>query len=129
MVGVGGTRARDLIQGHKSLLEALPWAKPGAPIVWAMQAPNGPGHASLLPWFGSGKLPRHLLALRKDFHPYGLTSYSMRRIANDHPVYVFSEMSRDLLRPMGLLPCKSLQAAVDLALKENEVSSVAVLNS
>ena len=127
LVGVGGARARDVIQGHKALLDALAFAKPGAPIVWALEAPNGPGHAALLPWFAAGKLPRHLAALRKDFHPYGLTAYSMRRIARDHPVYVFSEMSRDLLRPMGLLPCKSLQAAVDLALKENEVKSVAVL--
>jgi len=127
VTGVAGARAGDLIQCHKALLRALAWAKPGAPIVWAAAAPNGPGHAALLPWFGAGKLPVHLASLRTDFHPYGLTAYSLRRIAKDHPVYVASEMSRDLLRPMGLLPCKSLDAAVQLALDENEVETCAVI--
>jgi nickel-dependent lactate racemase len=127
VAGTTGPPSRDLIQCHKSLLRALDWARPGAPIVWAAPAGSGPGHPSLLPWFTSGPLPRHLAALRRDFHPYGLTAYSIRRIAKDHPVYVVSEMSRDLLRPMGLLPCKSLQAAVDLACREHEVASAAVL--
>ncbi len=69
----------------------------------------------------------HLLALRKQFHPYGLTAYSIRRIAKDHPVYVASEMSKDLLRPMGLLRCRDLDGAMRLALEENEVRSAAVL--
>ena len=127
VVGVGGARAGDLIQCHKGLLRALAWARPGAPIVWAAAAPNGPGHGELLPWFTSGKLPVHLLALRKQFHPYGLTAYSIRRIAKDHPVYVASEMSKDLLRPMGLLRCRDLDGAVRLALEENEVRTCAVL--
>lgn len=127
IVGVGGARSGDLIQCHKGLLRALAWAKPGAPIVWAAAAPNGPGHGELLPWFTAGKLPVHLSALRKQFHPYGLTAYSLRRIAKDHPVYIASEMSRDLLRPMGFLPCKSVDAAVKLALKENEVRTCALL--
>jgi nickel-dependent lactate racemase len=127
IVGVGGARSGDLIQCHKGLLRALAWAKPGAPIVWAAAAPNGPGHGELLPWFTAGKLPVHLLALRKQFHPYGLTAYSIRRIAKDHPVYVTSEMSKDLLRPMGLLRCRDLDGAIRLALDENEVSTCAVL--
>lgn len=127
IVGVSGARAGDLIQCHKGLLRALAWAKPGAPIVWAAAAPNGPGHGELLPWFTAGKLPVHLSSLRRQFHPYGLTAYSLRRIAKDHPVYVASEMSRDLLRPMGFLPCKSVEAAVQLALKEHRVESCAVL--
>jgi hypothetical protein len=51
----------------------------------------------------------------------------MRRIARDHPVYIVSEMSRDVLRPMGFLPCKSAQAAVDLACEENRVKRAVVL--
>ncbi len=127
IAGVSGAPATDLIQCHKALLRATAWAKPGAPIVWAAPAGQGTGHAALLPWFTAGKPPRHLMALRKDFHPYGLTAYSIKRTAKDRPVYVASEMSRDLLRPMGLLPCKDLQSAVDLACKESEVRSVAVL--
>lgn len=127
IAGTMGPPSTDLIQCHKTLLRAAAWARPGAPIVWAAPAGHGPGHTALLPWFTAGKPPRHLMALRKDFHPYGLTAYSIKRLAKDHPVYVVSEMSRDLLRPMGLLPCKSLQAAVDLALEENEVGSAVVL--
>ncbi len=127
VIGVEGPQASNLIQGHKALLRSIAWVKPGAPIVWAIRAPDGPGHPSLLQWFSAGKLPRHLAALRRDFHPYGLTAYSMRRIAKDHPVYVVSEMSRDLLRPMGFLPCKDLQHALDLACKENEVKRAVVL--
>jgi len=127
LVGVLGPQAGNLIQCHKALLRALPWVKPGAPIVWAAPAPEGPGHPSLLPWFTAGKLPRHLAALRRSFHPYGLTAYSMRRIAKDHPVYIVSEMSRDVLRPMGFLPCKDVQSALDLACRENDVHSLTVL--
>ncbi len=128
IVGIEGPQASNLIQGHKALLRALAWVKPGAPIVWAIRAPDGPGHPSLLPWFGAGKPPRHLAALRRDFHPYGLTAYSMRRIAKDHPVYIVSEMSRDILRPMGFLPCKDLQSAVDLACSENDVKRAVALS-
>jgi len=127
IAGTTGPPSTDLIQCHKALLRASAWAQPGAPIVWAAPADHGPGHTALLPWFTAGKPPRHLMALRKDFHPYGLTAYSIKRLAKDHPVYIVSEMSRDLLRPMGLLPCKSLQAAVDLACQENEVGSAVVL--
>lgn len=127
IAGAVGPPSADLIQCHKTLLRASAWAKPGAPIVWAAPADHGPGHTALLPWFTAGKPPRHLMALRKDFHPYGLTAYSIKRLAKDHPVYVMSQMSRDLLRPMGLLPCKSLQAAVDLACEENTVASAVVL--
>lgn len=127
VVGVEGPQASNLIQGHKALLGALRWVKPGAPIVWAVRAPDGPGHPALLQWFSAGKLPRHLAALRRDFHPYGLTAYSMRRIAKDHPVYVVSEMPRDILRPMGFLPCKDLQSALDLACAENAVKTAVVL--
>lgn len=127
IVGVAGPRATDLIQAHKTLLAALPWAKPGAPIVWMARAHGGVGHPAVLPWFAAGKLPRHLAALRKDFHPYGLTAYSMRRIAHDHPVHIVSEMGRDLLRPMGFLPFRDGQTALDFALSEHTVRSVAVL--
>jgi nickel-dependent lactate racemase len=127
IIGVEGPQASNLIQGHKALLRATAWVKPGAPIVWAVRAPDGPGHPALLQWFSAGKPPRHLAALRRDFHPYGLTAYSMRRIAKDHPVYVVSEMSRDILRPMGFLPCKDLQSALELACAENAVKTAVVL--
>ena len=129
IAGTSGSPSRDLIQCHKALLRASAWAKPGAPIVWAAPAGHGPGHTALLPWFTAGKPPRHLMALRKEFHPYGLTAYSIKKLAKTHPVYVVSEMERALLQPMGLLPCKSLQAAVDLAREENEVARVVALPS
>ncbi len=108
----------DLIQAHKTLLRATAWAKPGAPIVWLADAPQGPGHPSFLPWFESGKLHRHLAALREQFHPYGLTAYSIRRIAKDHPVHVVSSLPRDILRPMGLLAFGDMQKAIDFAWHE-----------
>jgi len=129
IVGSMGAPSADLIQCHKALLRAAAWAKPGAPIVWAAPADQGPGHPALLPWFTAGKPPRHLMALRKQFHPYGLTAYSIKRLAKDHPIYIVSQISRDLLRPMGLLPCRNLQAAVDLACEENDVSDAVVIPS
>lgn len=120
IAGTSGPRADNLIQAHKSLIEAVSWAKPGAPIIWSAPATDGPGHPALLPWFEAGKLPRHLAALREQFHPYGLTAYSIRRIAKDHPVHTVSALSRDILRPMGLLAFSDAQKAVDFALKEAE---------
>ena len=108
----------DLIQAHKCLLRAAPWAKPGAPLIWTADATHGPGHPSFLPWFEAGKLPRHLAALRERFHPYGLTAYSVRRLAKDHPVHVVSSLPREILRPMGLLAFDDLQNAIDFAWRE-----------
>jgi nickel-dependent lactate racemase len=127
VAGAPGPSGEDLIQGHKALLRATAWARPGAPIVWLVRAQHGPGHPALLRWFTAGKLPRHLAALRTEFHPYGLTAYSIRRIAKDHPVHVVSEVPRDLLRPMGLLPHASAQAAIDFALGEHDVGTCAVI--
>lgn len=131
LAGVRSPRADDLVQAHKALLAATAWARPGAPIVWLARAARGPGHPEFLPWFESGRLERHLAALRSQFHPYGLTAYSVRRIAASHPVVTASEVSADILRGMGLLPCPSPQAAVEhalgLARPAGDVLRVAVL--
>lgn len=129
LVIVGGRPPHDLdlIQAHKALLAASAWAKPGAPIVWAASAPNGPGHDDFLPWFTAGKLPIHLASLRQRFHPYGLTAYSLRRIAKDHPVHIVSRMSGDLTRPMGLYHFEDAQAAVDHALAKHDVRTCVVI--
>lgn len=125
--GASGQPSSNLIQCHKTLLHASAWATPGAPIVWSAPAGHGPGHAALLPWFTAGKPAEHLAALRDAFHPYGLTAYSIKKLAADHPVYVVSEMERGLLRTMGLRPCKDLQTAVNRATKEHDVSSAVAL--
>jgi nickel-dependent lactate racemase len=118
LVGTAAPRDRNLIQAHKALLVAAGHAAPGAPIVWLARAPDGPGHADLLPWFESGNLSRHLAALRERFHPYGLTAYSLRKLAATHPVHIVSELGRDVLRPMGLLAFDDAQKALDHALAE-----------
>ncbi len=127
LVGAAPPRADDLVQAHKALLAALPWAKPGAPIVWLARAGNGPGHPELLPWFESGRLERHLAALRERFHPYGLTAYSIRRAARDHPIHVVSEVPADVTRGMGLLPYAGAQQALDAALASSGARTLAVL--
>lgn len=127
VVGASSPRADDLIQAHKALLEALPWAKPRAPIVWLARAAKGPGHPELLPWFEAGRLDRHLAALRRSFHPYGLTAYSIRRAAADHPIHVVSEVSADVTRGMGLWPSPDLASALRHALAQAKVRSAALL--
>jgi len=121
-------RHANWIQAHKSLLAALPWAKERAPILLLAPMEGGAGHASLLPWFEAGRLDRHLAALRREFHPYGLTAYSLRRIAADHPVHVASRMARDLVRPMGFLPHREPDQALAHVLREHApIGSVAVI--
>jgi nickel-dependent lactate racemase len=72
----GPGRDGDLVQAHKALVVAAEVAAPGAPIVWLAHAGEGAGHPRFLPWFEAGRLERHLFALRRDFHPYGLTAYA-----------------------------------------------------
>jgi len=129
LAGAASPRADDLVQAHKALRAALAWAKPGAPVVWLARAGKGPGHAEFLPWFESGRLDRHLAALRRAFHPYGLTAYALRRAASEHPVHVVSEVSPDVTRGMGLLPFATPQAALDHALAHHDVRTVAVLEN
>ena len=128
VVAAGGSpRDRDLVQAHKALALAAEVAKPGAPIVWLAHAGDGPGHPRFLPWFETGRLDRHLLSLRRGFHPYGLTAYALRWKASRHPVHVVSTMSRDVLRPMGLLPYDDPQRALDAALAAAPGKRVVVL--
>ena len=95
--------------------------------MWLARAPSGAGHPALLPWFEIRKAKDHLEALRRNYHPHGLTAYWMRRIAAEHPVHVVSEMSADLLRPIGLLPFPNAQRAIEHALENHEVETCAVL--
>lgn len=112
----GPGRDGDLVQAHKALVVAAEVAAPGAPIVWLAHAAKGAGHPRFLPWFEAGRLERHLFALRRDFHPYGLTAYALRWKAARHPVHVVSVLPRDVLRPMGLWVFDDAQAALDHAL-------------
>jgi nickel-dependent lactate racemase len=100
IAGGGAPRDRDLVQAHKALVVAAEVARDGAPIVWLAHAADGAGHPAFLPWFETGRLERHLLSLRRGFHPYGLTAYALRWKASRHPVHVVSTQSADLLRPM-----------------------------
>ena len=127
VAGGGHPRDRDLLQAHKSLVVACDVARAGAPVVWLAHAADGPGHPRFLPWFESGRLERHLAALRRDFHPYGLTAYAFRWKCARHPVHAVSTQSRDVLRPMGLLPFEDAQAALDHALAHHEVRRAVVL--
>jgi nickel-dependent lactate racemase len=127
VAGLGAPRDRDLLQSHKALVVAAEAAKPGAPIVWLAHARDGAGHAQFLPWFEAGKPPRHLAALRRDFHPYGLTAYALRWKAARHPVHVVSTMPADALRPLGLLPFETAEAAVAHALARHRVERCVVL--
>ena len=129
VVGSAAPRDRDLVQAHKALLAAMAHAKPGAPIIWLARARAIAGHASLLPWFEIRKTTDHLAALRREFHPYGLTAYSMRRIAARHPVHVVSEVDADLLRPMGFLPFPDARRALEHALEHHDVKTCIVLPS
>jgi nickel-dependent lactate racemase len=116
----GPGRDGDLVQAHKALVVAAEVAAPGAPIVWLAHAAHGAGHPRFLPWFEAGRLERHLFALRREFHPYGLTAYALRWKAARHPVHVVSVLPRDVLRPMGLWVFDDAQAAVDHALATSE---------
>jgi nickel-dependent lactate racemase len=127
LVGGGLPGDGDLVQAHKALLAGARHARPGAPIVWLAAAPRGPGHPDFLPWFEVKGLPRHLAALRSRFQPYGLTAYSVRWIAHRHPVHVVSGESPDVLRPMGLLPFATVDAALAHALSHHEVRRVVAL--
>jgi nickel-dependent lactate racemase len=127
VAGGGAPRDRDLVQAHKALVTAAECAKPGAPIVWLAHAGAGPGPPAFLQWFEAGRPARHLAALRRAFHPYGLTAYALRWKAARHPVHVVSTLSRDLLRPMGLLPFEDAQAALDHALAGTRVDTCVVL--
>jgi nickel-dependent lactate racemase len=127
VAGGGAPRDRDLVQCHKALVVAAECAKPGAPIVWLAHAGAGVGHPAFLPWFETGRLERHLAALRRGFHPYGLTAYALRWKAARHPVHAVSTLSRDVLRPMGLLPFSDGQAALDHALAHARAATCVVL--
>ncbi len=127
VVGTPAPFDRDLVQAHKALIAAAAWAKPGAPIVWLAKAATGVGHPSLLPWFEIRRPEQHLAALHKEFHPYGLTAWSIRRIAAEHPVHVVSDLSPDLLKPLKLLPFPTIERAVAHALANYDVKTATIL--
>ena len=51
----------------------------------------------------------------------------LRRIAAERPVHVVSEVSRDLLLPMGFLPAKDADQALRRAGRDTEAGTAVVL--
>ncbi|MBI2890082.1 MAG: nickel-dependent lactate racemase [Nitrospirae bacterium] len=113
VVSTGGyPRDLNLIQAHKALASGLHALRPGGALILLAECGDGFGIPDFLQWFSYDSPSTLLAALRKRFHPYGRTAWSIMRKAESHRVLLVSSLRPTDLQRMGIVPCASLRDAL-----------------
>jgi len=106
----------NLIQTHKSMEYASRALKPGGVMVLLAECRDGYGNATFFNWFsypGCGELES---ALRKRYEINGQTAWSVKEKAQRFRIVLVSQLPPDEVQTMGMIPARTPQQALDLAL-------------
>lgn len=105
----------NLVQAHKSLVNAARFAQKGGVIVWLAECRGGAGSWGLeqsLQYPDPETLYRNL---RQEFVLNGNTALSLMLKARTYDVILVSDLPPDWVRRLGLTPASGLDEALDLA--------------
>ncbi len=113
LVSAGGApRDGTFIQSHKSIHHAFHAVKPGGMIVAAAQCGDGIGSDTFLDWFDIAF--RNLgQALQESYSLNGHTALSLRNKLRSIALMLVSDLPRDIVTRLGIIPAESLYRAVD----------------
>ena len=105
----------NLVQAHKSLVNATRFAREGGVIVWLAECRGGAGSWGLeqsLQYPDPETLYRNL---RQEFVLNGNTALSLMLKARAYNVILVSDLPPDWVRRLGITPASDLSEALDLA--------------
>jgi len=114
IVSAGGfPKDIDFIQTHKALDHAQAAVKDGGTVILLGKCEDGIGNPHFLKWFDYPTSDEMEPFVREADKVYAQTAYATRLKAERVRVMLVSDLADDDVRKMGLIPKKSLQAAID----------------
>ncbi|MDA8428050.1 MAG: nickel-dependent lactate racemase [Geobacteraceae bacterium] len=105
----------NLIQAHKSMEYAAQALKDGGVMVLLAECRDGFGNATFFNWFRHKRLDQFEAALREQYEINGQTAYSTMQKAQRFRIILVSEFPGQQVEEMGMLPAKTLDAALHMA--------------
>ena len=102
----------NLIQGHKALDMAAHACADGGTIVFLAECADGLGRADFMKWFESTDSRALESRLREAYEVNGQTAWSLLTKAERFKVRIVTNLSDDQVRPMRMLPARSLDEAL-----------------
>ena len=105
----------NLVQAHKSLVNAARYTREGGTIVWLAECPGGAGSWGLEQSLQYPDPETLYRSLRQEFVLNGNTALSLMLKARAYDVILVSDLPPDWVRRLGITPAEDLAQALDLA--------------
>jgi len=106
----------NLIQAHKSMEYASRALKPGGVMILLAECRDGYGNATFFNWFSFATCGELESALRKRYEINGQTAWSVKEKAQRFRIVLVSQLPASEVQTMGMIPARTPQEALDLAL-------------
>ncbi|MDH3493506.1 MAG: hypothetical protein OEM82_08150, partial [Acidobacteriota bacterium] len=101
----------NMVQAHKAIETASLVCKEGGSIVVLAECPDGAGSAEFEKWFSYGMAENLAERLAEKYSVGGQTAWSLKQKSEKFDIRIFSELSGDMTRSMGLVKFADLAAA------------------
>ncbi len=106
----------NLIQAHKSMEYASQAIKDGGVMILLAECRDGFGNATFFNWFRHKRLDEFEAALREQYEINGQTAYSALQKAQRFRIILVSQFPERQVEEMGMIPARTLDGAMSLAL-------------
>ncbi|HBN96288.1 MAG TPA: hypothetical protein DDZ66_08300, partial [Firmicutes bacterium] len=105
----------SLYQASKTFYNAGLATKTGGSLIVLVQAEDGPGSDDFFGWYENQTSEEFYTNLKANFSIPGYLAFLIFTIAQSRKVYVVTDCDAKQVAKMGVIPCESLQHAIDLA--------------
>lgn len=106
----------NLIQAHKSMEYSSQAIKDGGVMILLAECRDGFGNATFFNWFNHKDLKEFEAALREHYEINGQTAYSTLQKAQRFHIILVSQFPDRQVEEMGMIPAKTLEGAMKLAI-------------
>ncbi len=105
----------NLIQAHKSMEYSSQAIKDGGVMILLAECRDGFGNSTFFSWFRHKNLEEFEAALRGHYEINGQTAYSTLQKAQRFRIILVSQFPERQVEDMGMIPARTLEGAMDLA--------------
>jgi nickel-dependent lactate racemase len=117
----------NLLQAHKSLINAVDFADEGSPVILVARCDEGVGSESFEKWLAFETAEDIWRRATEKYSMSAQTAMSMKDICSRFDVTIVSDMPQDRLRRLGLSGVPVLDEAIEMARDKHKWIKVAVL--
>ncbi|MDW7967122.1 MAG: lactate racemase domain-containing protein [Thermoanaerobaculum sp.] len=116
-----------LIQAHKALDAASRWLVPGGEMLFVADLGGGPGSPAMEPFLDDPRPEAIARKLRDRYVQYGHTTWRIVDKSHRFRIFLYSRLSRHLVRSLGFLPVEEPQEVVERWRAEGSEKLVGVM--